>query len=112
MAGSAARIGSPAAPTLQCSSNGTRARSTRRRSAILPANSRALPDVFGKPGPTAMRTAPLTKDLLRRADVHGLAEMHGADADLAAQHRVLRQRNFFLRDHLAFAVGHGFDHGF
>jgi membrane-bound lytic murein transglycosylase B len=46
-AGSAARTGSPAAQISMCCSNGTRARSTRRRSPISRASSRMHPDSFG-----------------------------------------------------------------
>src|SRR5438876_4002305 len=69
MAGSTARIGSPAATTSRCFSSGTRARSTRRRLRILPANSRTHPDSYpcGLEGPIATQSA-LLLDLLRGRD--------------------------------------------
>ena len=54
----------------------------------------------------------MTSAITCHAGVHRLAEMRRARAHLAVEHRVLGLRNFLLRRHLAFAVGHGFDHGF
>ena len=41
-----------------------------------------------------------------------LLRCDAAGAHLAVEHRVLRDRDFLLRRHLGFAIGHGFDHGF
>ena len=73
-----------------------------------PARACAISNCQGR----SQRNRPFDNNLLRRAGVRGLGEMHCASAHLAAEHRLLRQRDFLLRRELAFTVRHGFDHGF
>jgi len=60
-------------------------------------------------GPIARRNRPLRQAYFDVAYVHRLAQMRCACTHLAAEHRVLRLRDFLLRRNLAFTVGHGFD---